>query len=77
MGIGRVSRVRHGGAKLVFFSLAEPYQSIQIICSLSSMEAAGVEAEEFKRFAQVVRKGDWFCKGFLNCILRMCRLVEC
>lgn len=54
--------VRHSGSKLLFFTIADRHQSMQIICSLSSMAASGVTEDEFKKFSQVVRKGDWFCK---------------
>ena len=67
--LGRVYAVRHGGARLLFFTLAERHQSMQIICSLSSMATAGVTEDEFKRFSQVVRKGDWFCKFMTRFIL--------
>ena len=58
-----MNAVRHGGSRLLFFTIADRHQSVQIICSLSSVATSGVTEDDFKRFSQVVRKGDWFCKS--------------
>lgn len=58
---GRIQAVRTAGNKLLFLDLKQEGHTIQVICQLRELNAnANTEPPEFKAFAKLVRKGDWY-----------------
>ena len=62
MSSGRVHTVRSAGSKLVFLDLKQGNHTVQAICQSGKFDqnVPAQELSNFKAFAKLVRKGDWY-----------------
>ncbi|MCJ1245978.1 hypothetical protein MMC30_003182 [Trapelia coarctata] len=56
--IGRVNSIRVAGPKLIFFDLLQDGYCVQGLCNFRVLSEAGVTSSGFKRFHQILRRGD-------------------
>lgn len=61
--------IRRFGAKFFFINIVEDDSSIQVMVNLGKLKDEPA-AEEFKKMAMLIKRGDHICKEYVMCLER-------